>query len=552
MSRALPAAGIPRKLSIAFLLLSPFLFGLATLALGQDASWDTRNYHIYNAWAFLSGRYAAGLDIMPSQGQFFFNPLLDVPFYLLATLLPVKWAYFILGCLQGLNIPLVFMIAHATLAGGNGPRKSFICAGLALLGACSGMGIALIGANFNDNLTSLGILLTALLVVRNIDEVFELQPRESATRAALYGLPAGLALGLKLTCLPFCLGICVAALVLTPDWRKCLPIAISLGLGITAGFVITYGHWGYFLWREYGSPMFPFFNAVFRSPLLPPGFFLDYATPRDISLFFFPFHFALDPLLVNEILWSDLRVPILYALLILLPIWYFVSGRKTAPDPLVDRLPARFLLLTAGVAYYGWLFTQTIYRYLQPLDLLAPLMIVAAIGMMPARHSLRLGLTSATLLIILCSIRPGDWGRHKGFHDSFAQLESPALPSHATVILAGQTPYAYLLPGRFPADTRFIRIESRGFPASERTGLRERIGQALRARGPRYLFAATQELDLAKAALGSHGLRLVPTGCQTLREGFATRELEVAGHGYPADYTLCPVEDDYVKKDTNP
>ena len=46
---------------------------------GQDANWDLRNYHFYNAWAFLHGRL--GWDLAPAQMQTFLNPLLDLPFY---------------------------------------------------------------------------------------------------------------------------------------------------------------------------------------------------------------------------------------------------------------------------------------------------------------------------------------------------------------------------------------------------------------------------------------------------------------------------------------
>ena len=80
----LPPSGPARGLALGLLAAAPFLAGLLGVVLGQDVNWDLRNYHWYNAYAFLNGRYDGG-DFMPSQTQFFFNPLLDVPFYLLAT-----------------------------------------------------------------------------------------------------------------------------------------------------------------------------------------------------------------------------------------------------------------------------------------------------------------------------------------------------------------------------------------------------------------------------------------------------------------------------------
>ena len=59
--------------------------GCLSILLRQDNNWDLRNYHLYSAWALLNGR--AGMDIAAAGIQSFFNPLLDLPYYMLA----VKW-----------------------------------------------------------------------------------------------------------------------------------------------------------------------------------------------------------------------------------------------------------------------------------------------------------------------------------------------------------------------------------------------------------------------------------------------------------------------------
>jgi hypothetical protein len=38
---------------------------LLNLAMGQDANWDLRNYHWYNAYSFLNGRFF--FDVVPAQ-----------------------------------------------------------------------------------------------------------------------------------------------------------------------------------------------------------------------------------------------------------------------------------------------------------------------------------------------------------------------------------------------------------------------------------------------------------------------------------------------------
>ena len=56
---------------------------------------NLRNYHWYNPYAFLTGRLA--LDIGLAHAAAFYDPLLDVPVYLLAQALPAKAVGFLLG-----------------------------------------------------------------------------------------------------------------------------------------------------------------------------------------------------------------------------------------------------------------------------------------------------------------------------------------------------------------------------------------------------------------------------------------------------------------------
>ena len=69
---------------IVFLVLL-LLGGCLSVCLGQDNNYDLRNYHLYNAWALLAGRF--NKDVFVAGIQTYFNPLLDLPYYLIA----VKW-----------------------------------------------------------------------------------------------------------------------------------------------------------------------------------------------------------------------------------------------------------------------------------------------------------------------------------------------------------------------------------------------------------------------------------------------------------------------------
>src|ERR1700742_3808208 len=51
--------------------------------MGKDTSWDFRNYHWYIPYAWLNDRMA--MDVVVAHQASYYNPFLDIPFYLLAT-----------------------------------------------------------------------------------------------------------------------------------------------------------------------------------------------------------------------------------------------------------------------------------------------------------------------------------------------------------------------------------------------------------------------------------------------------------------------------------
>ena len=65
-----------------FLFLSCLLLGgVASIISGQDSSFDLLNYHLYIPYSLLNDRWH--IDLIPAGMHTFFNPLLDVPYYLL-------------------------------------------------------------------------------------------------------------------------------------------------------------------------------------------------------------------------------------------------------------------------------------------------------------------------------------------------------------------------------------------------------------------------------------------------------------------------------------
>ena len=147
-----PAA---RRLALGFTILAPLLYGLLSLAMGQDANWDLRNYHWYNAFAFLNNRL--DFDILPAQTPTFYNPTMDLPFYLLATRFPARLVGFLLGMVQGLNGVLLFALAYRLLRLENPLYRTLAAIAIAIVGLLGGGTLAELGTTFYDNVISLGI-----------------------------------------------------------------------------------------------------------------------------------------------------------------------------------------------------------------------------------------------------------------------------------------------------------------------------------------------------------------------------------------------------------
>src|ERR1700749_2838676 len=93
--------------------LATVIFGWAAfvVAHGKDMSWDFRNYHWYIPYAFLNGR--AGFDVAVAHQATYYNPLLDIPFYVLATHTPSWFALGVLGAVQGANVVPLYFIARS-------------------------------------------------------------------------------------------------------------------------------------------------------------------------------------------------------------------------------------------------------------------------------------------------------------------------------------------------------------------------------------------------------------------------------------------------------
>ncbi len=523
------------------LLLVPLGFGLLSVLLGQDDNWDLHNYHLYNPYALLNGKI--GLDLAPAQWQSYFNPTLDLLYYGLTTCLPAPAVGFIMGYLHGLNFILLLALArqilHPTKAGTAAYRLPLLLS----LAGCLGAGfLSELGNTMGDNMTSLFVLGALLLVLKEWPQLAQGGVRGAAV-AGLAGLVMGLGTGLKLTNATYALALCLALFALPGKVWLGLRTSFALGTGVLAGIAISAGHWYWKMWQVFGNPLFPQFNDRFHGPLAASIGIGDTGwLPKDwTEKVLWPFIFTFNPKRVIELPLIQLIWPMLYvAFLVLAGLGLRAAIlRKPGTDPMPPR--TRFLMIFFALSYVGWLNLFGIYRYLIPLELLAPIVFWLVLHRLMPMPFAR-GVAAYGLLLAALAIVPfATWGHAKWSWASFAAdvpvIEHPKASMVFTV--HGDPPMGWLVPF-FPKTLAFVALGS-GFPESQ--GYRDRVAAMMVSRdGPLYVMLqadrhppdqgrsedelrTAQEnnrivLAKAQSVLHAYGLTLDSTSCKPY-EAFA-------------------------------
>ncbi|MBZ5496180.1 MAG: hypothetical protein LAP85_07230 [Acidobacteriia bacterium] len=507
------------------LLLSMAASAGIAVALGQDASWDVLNYHFYGGYAFL--HKPLNYDFAPAQVQSFFNPLQHVLSYLMLEHLPGKVAVALLGAIQGLNCYLVFQIAQVLFRSWKNPLRLLLSLSCAAAGFYGAVGIAELGTTFGDNLGSLLILAGLLLIIRHLMLRRALAP-VSIVQLAIAGVSIGFAFGLKLTVATYVAAILSSLTACLLTSRHRVRMLAAFGCGLAIGFIAAYGIWGISLYREYGNPVFPYANAIFRSP------YYDLENVSDTRFLpqtwqqtlLYPFYFARKNHLVSEMDFRDVRLAFCYVALVLLAGAGLFGLFRRGGNTINRDLPRQryvcllFLALVFAISYVIWEHLFSIYRYLIVLELLAPTFLALVLAHFLRRKSL-VFVFSLFLNLILCkSMIPPDYGRQK-FDDNFLKVEIP--PFHALdkciVLMAGEEATSYIVP-HFPSGTRFVRVSSNFLFVGRNPNLGEKIRKMLAqydsARTLVYV-ANAGEMDVVRNAVFYYGVTLDTESCREVR-----------------------------------
>ena len=417
-----------------------------TIFAGKDVNWDLLNYHYYAPFQLLGGRLQQ--DFFAASAQSYLNPLGYVPFYLMVA---SGWhsviASIVLALAHSVSIALLYLIAWRLFA--HLPRRDrvvFSCLAAAL-GAATSVFWATVGSSFLDPLL-LPPMLAGLLLL--------LEPSLRPVRcAALAGALFGAAAALKYSNAVFALAAFPLALALPGAGAgNRLRAGLAYAAGGTLAVAVLGGPWLALMFREFGNPVFPLFNAWFQSPHAPAMNAVSVRfTPGDLAAAAaFPFRMLLlDRSLYSETFAPDLRLAALLAAAVALPM---LKARRTPASGGLrgsDWRAFAFLAFACGL----WLASSANARYGMPVLLLAGVclarIIERAVDVRTARIALLVLLAAQIAMVAAAS--PSRWFIAAPWSSHWLPYQVPerALREPALYLTTELLPMAVVAPFVHPA-----------------------------------------------------------------------------------------------------
>ncbi len=382
----------------------------ASVCLRYEILFDFYNYHYFLPWAFFHNRTFT--DIALAAENSYHNPLIDFPVYFFVKYFNTQiWPYYtFFGILWGLLIFAFYKICRNVLQ----PNQKIELM-LALVIAMTGFAtLGQIGTSSGEILIGLGII-TAIYWLHK--EIF------ITTKQRLWvifgtGFLLGAMFGLKLTAIIYCLGTGLTLILFFKYLRQPVKAIFLFALGGLIGFLCTDGFWMWNLYKEFGNPLFPYLNNIFKSEYTTTEM-LTYSNAlyekNFIDYLIFPYlvSFEQEKRISAEAFCRDPRFAIGYTLLLISAItylWPWRSKKKEKPNT-----GTMFLLTSAFLSYIVWLFILPVSRYTIPIELLIALLGVLYFFRTKPKSTIGFALWCSAGLIMLFSLFAGipypNWGR---------------------------------------------------------------------------------------------------------------------------------------------
>jgi hypothetical protein len=445
----------------------------------------------------------------------YYNPFLDIPFYWLATHTRAWIALGVLGAVQGANVVPLYLIAREGL---RIPDREIGAGALALLGQAGALTLSMFGTTYYDNVMSVFVLSGLAILIVGRERLRTGTIGQAAGLAGIAGFITGCAMGLKLPEMPFCMGFAAALLALGGNLRMQGARLIAGGVAGVLGFALFSAWWMLHMKALTGNPLFPYFNDYWHSPL---ALNSPYRDMRFIPFHFwrqllFPLLFSIDWHVADDLGFQDIRVLVAYlAVIPAIAIWLV---RRESNDSLMDKRVILPLFAFAAVSYFVWLRFFAIYRYIILLEMLAPTLIVAAVGLFPLARRTRYLILAALCFAVLVTAR-SDFLERAPVEDPYIEVALPPIPDpdKTMVLMTGDAPMGFIAPS-LPHQIPILRID--GWMVQPKDGtrmtrnMRARVAAHLRNGGALYLISDATDMGRARDALADYGLAIRWTECQ--------------------------------------
>ncbi len=421
----------------AFLLLVTFSRNVWRIR-GTDYNWDLLNYHLNNA------TNTQPLVLHPAGIQSFFSPLLDTILLPLHTVIPQPYSgLFLLVPAIGNFIIIRYLFLRTFLIG-----KFRFPNSTAFVSIFPAMALSQINNSMGD------LILTpiALLVIFYLFKGVAKRLNKSLYLSAFF---LGLLFGLKLSFAYLIFPVALFIFILLTVKRITLQTFSIWCLVVLVTFTALAIPHAFKLYREFGNPVFPLFNAFFRSPNF------DYVNFRDnrfgfrniLDYFSVPFKIAIgDYGGTAELIFRDVRPLLLSFALILGSLSVFIQVFHHGSQILKRDDFSELILLGCFLffSYIIWAEYFGIQRYIIPIEILGFIFSISFFVTLVQRIS-NSNLLSNSIVVFLMiftalSTTGVNWGHSSmQLHSTAFQKDSYALADvdNAAYLLVDQ-PLAFL------------------------------------------------------------------------------------------------------------
>lgn len=468
-----------------------FLCAVLAVQLGKDVNWDQLQHHFYLGFSALNNRFE--LDFLPSSVQSYFIPYPYVPFYLLASSnLDDRWVAVILSTFSAVALCAVWemsgRLTGAILRSSTGFSVPAAWAGT-LLGALAPVYFVQVGSSFVDAPLAALVLWGYVLLLRLSD-----REESKAFLVIVAALLLGVSAGLKQSNALF--AVAALPLLLLSLRKSRLPMtALFAFVGLLSSAAVAFP-WHYQVWKAFGNPFFPMFNAWFKSDLFP--------LVNTMHLRFIPIDFIdalIRPLWMaspEKLIYTDPPAPDarFIALLILIPIALLSIGLRVLRYrdlPFLSLGGCRQLIaawLTLGSSWVIWLHISGNGRYFMPMILMAAPILVATIAWISPTKRWNTYAVGFVLLVQGALVFMGAAPRYavsEWTEKWFAVTVPAALQREPAVFLSlGMEPSAFLVPYLHP-ESSFVSVGSQYALGVDRPGWR-RVSEVMSTSRPVWLL----------------------------------------------------------------